>query len=42
MHMKTGNLTTNLRVKTDFNLPEFSVPEIATWKYQVGDPAKSR
>ena len=39
--MQAGNLTTNLKFKTDFTLPEFSVKTIVKWEWHVDESAKS-
>ena len=37
---QAGNLTTNLKVKTDFILPGFSATKILTWEFHVGNSTK--
>ena len=39
---KAGNITTNIKVKIYFTLPEFSATEIVAWEYHVDDPTKGR
>ena len=41
-HTQSGNITTNLKVKIDFTLPELSATKILTWGYHVYDSAKGR
>ena len=41
-HTQAGNITTNLKVKIDFNLPEFSLKKIVTCDFHVNDFFKSR
>ena len=41
-HMQEGNINTNLKVKTNFILPEFSATEIMIWDFNVDDPSKGR
>ena len=40
--MQAGNITTNLKVKIYFNLPENSAPKIVMWDCHVDDSAKGR
>ena len=39
---KFGNITTNLRIKIDFDLPEFSATKIVMWNFHVENSTKSR
>ena len=39
-HMQAGNITTNLRVKRNFTLPELSATKIVTCSCHVDDSAK--
>ena len=39
-HTQGGNITTNIRVKIDFTLPELSATNVMTWNFHVGDSAK--
>ena len=39
-HTQEGSITTNLKVKIDFTLPESIVIEIMTWGFNAGDSAK--
>ena len=41
-HTEAGCITTNLRVKIDFTLPELSAIKIVTWNCHVDNSAKSR
>ena len=41
-HTQAGSITTNLKVKIDFNLPNLSATKIATWKCHVDNSAKGR
>ena len=34
-HMQSGNITTNIKVKVDFTLPERSAANVVTWEYHV-------
>ena len=36
-HMQSGSITTNIKVKIDFNLPELIVTKIVTWNFYVDD-----
>ena len=38
--MQTGNITTNLKVKINFNLLELSATNILTCNYHVNDSTK--
>ena len=40
--IQAGIHTTNLKVKIDFTLPEFSATKISTWECHVDDSAKWR
>ena len=40
--MQAGNITTNIKVKIYFTLPENSATEIVTWNCHVDDSAKGR
>ena len=39
---QAGNITTNMKVKIDFTLPEISVAKILTWNCHMNDSAKGR
>ena len=39
-HTYAGNINTNLKVKIDFTLPEFSTSKIVTWNCHVDDSAR--
>ena len=39
-HMQVCNITTNLKVKIDFILPELSATKIVTWNFHVDDSVK--
>ena len=41
-HTQEGNITTNLRVTTDFTLPEISAKQIVTWNFHDDESAKGR
>ena len=41
-HTQGGSITTNIKVKIDFTLPELSATEILTWNCYVDDSAKGR
>ena len=41
-HTQAGNITTNLKVKIDLTLPEFSATEMMKWNYHVDESAKDR
>ena len=41
-HMQAGNITTNLKVKVDFTLPELVMTNVLTWKIHVDNSAKGR
>ena len=41
-YMQAGNITTNLKVEVEFNLPELSATNFGTWKFHVDDSAKGR
>ena len=41
-HKQAANITTNLKVKTYFTLPEFSTTKILIWDCHVDDYAKVR
>ena len=41
-HTQGGSITTNLKVKIDFNLPELSTTIIVRWKFYVDDSTKGR
>ena len=41
-HTQAVNPTTNLRVKMDFTLTEFSVTKVVTWECHVDHSAKDR
>ena len=40
-HTQAGNITTNLKVKTFFNLPELSATKIVVCNFHVDDSAKN-
>ena len=39
---QAGNITTNIKVNVDFNLPALSAKNVVTWKCQVDGSAKGR
>ena len=39
-HTQADSITTNLKVKRDFTLPELIVIKIMTWGFNVDDSAK--
>ena len=39
-HTQSGKIATNLKGKTDFTLPEFSLKEIVMWYFHVDESAK--
>ena len=39
-HTQADSITTNLKVKIDFTLPELIVIKIMTWGFNVDDSAK--
>ena len=41
-HMQAANMTTNLRVESDFTLPEFSAMNVVIWKCHMNESAKGR
>ena len=41
-HTQAGSITTNIKVKIYFTLPEISATKIATWYFHVDDSDKSR
>ena len=41
-HTQVGGITTNLKFKIDFILPEVSATRIVMWKYHVDDSTKGR
>ena len=41
-HTHAGNITTNLKVKIYFTLPEFSMKKVVMWKCHVHDSAKGK
>ena len=41
-NMQAGGITTNLKVKIDFTLPELSATVIMTWNFYVDDSDNSR
>ena len=41
-HMEAGNITTNVKAKIDFTLPELSAPNILMYNCHVDDSAKGR
>ena len=41
-HMQSGNITTNLKFKIEFSLPDLSATRILTWNFHVDDSAKVR
>ena len=42
LRMKLGNITTNLKVKIDFTLPEFSPTKISTWNFHLDEYDKGK
>ena len=41
-HTQTGNITTNIKIEVDFNLPRHSAANVTTQKYHVDDSAKGQ
>ena len=41
-HTQAGNITTNLKVKIYFTLPELSMTKIVTWNCHVDDFSNGR
>ena len=41
-HTQAGSISTNMKVKIDFTLPELSTTKIVTWKFHVDDSDKGR
>ena len=41
-HMQAENITTNIKVKVDFNLPALSATNVVTWRCHVDDSDKGR
>ena len=41
-HTQAGSITTNLKVKADFTLPELSATKTMTWIWNVVEYAKGR
>ena len=41
-HTQVGSITTNLKVKIDFTLPEIIRTEIVTWNFHVDDSTRAR
>ena len=41
-HTQAVNITTNIKVKVDFTLPELSMANVVTWKFHVDDSTKGR
>ena len=41
-HAQAGNITTNINVRIDFNLPELSVTNILMWNFDVHDSATGK
>ena len=39
---QAGNITSNIKVKVDFTLPELSATKFVTWNCHVDDSAKGR
>ena len=39
-HTQAGSITTNIKVKIEFTLPEISATEIVTWNCHVDESAK--
>ena len=39
-HTQAGNITTNIQVEVDFNLPALRATNAVTWKYHMDDPSK--
>ena len=40
LHIQVGNITTNLKVRIYFTLPELSAAKIVMWNCHVGDSSK--
>ena len=41
-HKQAGIITTNMKVKIDFTLPEFRVTKIVMWEYHVDESDRVR
>ena len=41
-HTQVGSITTNIKVKIDFTLPEIRATEIVTWNFHVDNCGKGR
>ena len=41
-HTQAGSITTNLKVKIDFTLPELSTTKIVMWSFHADESAKGR
>ena len=41
-HTQAGKISTNIKVKIDFNVPELSATKIVTWNCHVDDYTKGR
>ena len=41
-HTKSGNITTNLKIKVDFTLPTLSAMNAVTWKFHVDESTNVR
>ena len=41
-HAQVGNITTNMRVKIDFTLPELSATIIVAYNFHVNESTKGR
>ena len=41
-HTQVGNITTNLKVKIVYTVPELSATELVTWNCHVDDSSKGR
>ena len=41
-HTQAGNITTNIKIEVDFNLPELSATNVVMWRCHVYDSAKVR
>ena len=39
---KAGNVTTNLKLEVDFNLPEVSATNVVIWKFHVDESTNDR
>ena len=41
-HNQVGNITTNIKIKIYFTLPELSATQIVTWNCHADDSSKGR